>query len=73
MTLDKHTEQNDKIERGLYGDEINKVKGIIERVEKIEIWISNHNLKTAYLSGAVAVIVLSIKIGIDWLIVKIKS
>ena len=72
-TLDMHTEQNEKIERGLYGDAPNKVKGAIERIERIEKWIENHNVKTAYISGMVATAILFLKIGWDWLIEHVRN
>ena len=67
QTLDLHTQQNDETNRGLYGDKKNGVKGALERLDKIETWIENHNLKTAYVSGSVAAGILFLKIGWDWL------
>jgi hypothetical protein len=72
MTLDKHTEQNEKIERGLYGDQQNKVKGLIERVETIERWIMQHNIKTAYISGITAAVIVMLKVGWDWICSRMK-
>lgn len=78
MTLDKHTEQNEKIERGLYGDEPNNVKGALDQIEElrsqvrgIQSWISKHNLKTAYMSGFVACVVIGAKMFWDWLMAKV--
>ena len=80
QTLDKHTEQNDKIERGLYGDKPNKVKGALDTIEdlkteiiKINTWINKYQLKTAYLSGAVAGVILYFKYIWDWFMAHITS
>ena len=77
MTLDFHTKQNETIERGLYGDKANKVPGALDQIEelrleikKIQAWINKHNLKTAYVSGVVASVVLLFKAGWDWIIYK---
>jgi len=81
QTLDKHTEQNDNIERGLYGDKKkkNKVPGAIDdiaelrnEIGKINSWINKHNLKTAYISGGVATGVIFCKMAWDWITLKTK-
>ncbi len=73
-TLDRHTEQNEKIERGLYGDRPNNVKGALDQIEDlknqirvIQSWINRHNLKTAYMSGAVATFVVFVKMAWDYI------
>ena len=76
-TLDMHTEQNEKIERGLYGDAPNKVKGALEQisdlrrdVRSVQDWIDQHNLKTAYISGFTAACILALKAGWDYITKK---
>jgi len=72
QTLDLHTRQNEAIDRGLYGDKVNKVKGALDRIEAIELWITKHNLKTAYVSGATATAMIAAKMFWDWMVEKMK-
>jgi hypothetical protein len=67
MTLDLHTKQNESIERALYGDKANKVKGLLERTQHIESWITASKVKIAYISGGVAVFVVLLKLCWEWL------
>jgi len=77
QTLDMHSDQNAKIERGLYGDPENKVKGALDQIEdlkgqihKIEYWILKHNLKTAFISGVTASVVLFAKMVGSWFFMR---
>lgn len=63
MTLDLHTKQNETLMRGMYGDEENKVKGLMDRTEHIEAWITRSKMKIAWLSGSMAVVVIGLKMA----------
>ncbi len=79
--LNQHTAQNEtieqqnaKIERGLYGDAPNGVKGALGQiadlkadVKVIQGWIDQHNLKTAYISGVVAACVVALRASWEWM------
>ncbi len=56
------------IKRGLYGDTNNKTKGIVERVGNIEMWITKSNLKIAYVSGGILVVVVAFKAAWAWML-----
>ena len=68
MTLDAQTEKLSKIERGVYGDKANHVKGALERLEGIEEWMGKVKLKTAYISGAVAIVAFLAMRFWEWLV-----
>jgi hypothetical protein len=72
MTLDLHTRQNEKIERALYGDKENRVKGLMERTTNIETWITKSNLKIAYVTGMVVVATYFTSVAWEWLKGKLK-
>lgn len=67
-TLNEQTNQLRRLELGMYGDEKNGVRGIIERVTHIEKWITNSKLKIAWLSGGVAVVVVALKMAWEWIV-----
>lgn len=78
LTLDLHTEQNkemkkqnENIERALYGDEKNKVKGLLERVGTIEGWITDSKAKIVFWSGAAFGVLMVVKALWDWIKTKL--
>lgn len=73
MTLDAQTRQLERLERGVYGDKENGVKGMIARIEHIESWITKSKQKIAYISGACAVIAIGLKMAWDYVLEHFKK
>ena len=55
------------IKRALLGDDNWREKGLLDRVESIEKWRSNVNLKVAFYSGAATTLVMILKAGFEYL------
>lgn len=56
----------ERIERGLYGDPENGVRGVIDRVAHIERWITKQSLRIAFLTGIFITIGFLIKTAWEW-------
>lgn len=67
-TLDAQTRQLQSLERGMYGDKDNRVKGVLDRLAHIEAWVTRSKMKIAYISGAVGAAVVGLKMGWDWIV-----
>ena len=66
-------EQVAKVNRGLYGDKDNGVDGALEDLRRLKKAAMNEKLKTARISGAVAVLVVGSKMLWDVIVEHIKS
>ena len=73
-SVEETRKTTDKIERGVYGDAANGVKGLIEhhretdvRIGNIERWVTASKMKVAYVSGFVAAIMIGIRMFWEWL------
>lgn len=51
MTLDAQTVMIQKIERGIYGDKENGVKGALKDISEIKKWIAASKVKITFISG----------------------
>lgn len=68
MTLDHQTGQLNDVNRALYGDSKNSVKGLLKDVEDIKDWISTQKKRIAWLTGAALVIGFVLTKGWDLLL-----
>jgi hypothetical protein len=76
-TLDKHTEQNEELIRGVYGDKKNEVKGLLERMALVEKWIMEQKFNQVRLAGGIsaltAIVVCGAKMVWDIIVAHINS
>lgn len=68
--LDSQSEQLDRLEVGMYGDEKNKIKGVIERLVHVEHWITKANLKIAMVTGIFTAMLFALKLAWDYITAK---
>ena len=61
-TLDSQSLTLEELKRGMYGDDKNKVPGVLKDVADIKDWISNSKKKITFISGFAA--------GIGFLLAK---
>jgi hypothetical protein len=67
-TLDKQTAQLANLERGMYGDPANKVKGIVDEVADIKRWIEKSKRKIAWIAGFGTAIGLLLNKVWEWIV-----
>lgn len=58
------------IERGLYGDEKNRIRGLIDDMTDLKKWQSNISAKILFVSGVCTAICFSAKMFWEWMTKK---
>lgn len=61
------------IKRGMYGDKDNDVKGLIEDMRNVKQFISQIRLKTAYISGGIATVMIGLRMFWEWVAKEHKA
>ena len=68
MTLDAQTKILERLERGMYGDKENGVKGVLKDVAEIKKWIAASKVKIAFISGIGATVGFFSAKAWEWLV-----
>lgn len=66
MTLDAQTEVLESLKRGMYGDDKNKQKGLVDDVQDIKAWVEKSKKKIAYLTGIATAVGFLLNKAWDW-------
>lgn len=68
--LEEQTKKLERLELGMYGDEHNRIKGMMDRLIHVEKWITGANTKIAMVTGVFTAILFMLKMAWDYITVR---